>query len=60
MDTTNRRRFLARMGAAAVVGGAVATQAEAGTPTPLTKEIIPGSPYPTFSRAAKYGQIVYV
>ncbi len=48
------------MGAAAAVGGAVATRAEAGTPTPLSKQIVPGSPYPTFSRAVKCGPMVYV
>jgi reactive intermediate/imine deaminase len=48
------------MGAAVAVGGAVATRAEAGIPTPLTKEVVPGSPYPTFSRAVKCGQMVYV
>ena len=60
METANRRSFLTSIGAAAALGGAVATRVEAGTPMALTKEIVPGSPYPTFSRAAKYGQIVYV
>lgn len=60
MDTADRRAFLARMGAAAVVGGAVASRVEAGEAAPLKKEIVPGSPYPTFSRAVKCGGMVHV
>ncbi|HUU82614.1 MAG TPA: RidA family protein [Phycisphaerae bacterium] len=60
MDTAGRRAFLARVGAAAVVGGAVATRVEAGEPLAAKKEVVPGSPYPTFSRAIKCGGLVYV
>jgi len=76
MSTTDRRAFLAHLGGAAVAGGALAgpavafTTASAATTAapdeplqpaePLSKEIVPGSPYPTFSRAVRCGGMVYV
>jgi 2-iminobutanoate/2-iminopropanoate deaminase len=61
MATSDRRTFLTQAGAAAVLGGALATDAHAaGQTSKPEKEIIPGSPYPTFSRAVRFGDVVYV
>jgi len=61
MNVQNRRTFLTRTGLAALAGGAVASQADAHpNDVELKKEVIPGSPYPTFSRAVRCGQTVYV
>jgi reactive intermediate/imine deaminase len=69
MARQSRRQFIKGMGAAAVVGGALASAAPAvgeaspaqDKPQPSTKrEIIPGSPYPTFSRAVRLDRLVFV
>ena len=46
--------------AGAVVGGAAAGVSAAEAPQGVKKEVVPGSPYPTFSRAIKCGGMVYV
>jgi len=61
MTDSDRRAFFTRAGAAAMLGAAWAGQASADeTSAGPKKEIIPGSPYPTFSRAVRYGDVVYV
>ncbi len=62
MSDQDRRRFLTQLGAAALAGGAMTTVAAGAEPPPVPrkKEIIPGSPYPTFSRAVRCGGMVYV
>jgi len=66
MSTTDRRDFLAHLGGAAVAGGVLAAPAVAAAAStappgePLRKEVVPGSPYPTFSRAVRCGGVVYV
>jgi 2-iminobutanoate/2-iminopropanoate deaminase len=65
MKTEDRRTFIAHLGAAAVVGGALTAALNAQEkptergPEPK-KEIIPGSPSPAFSRAVRCGGMVYV
>lgn len=65
MNEEDRRTFITRLGAAALVGGALTAAAEAQEkpaergPEPK-KEIIPGSPSPAFSRAVRCGGVVYV
>jgi 2-iminobutanoate/2-iminopropanoate deaminase len=59
MDT--RRSFITHVGAAAVVGSALAESAGATEAEgPPKKEVIAGSPYPTFSRAVRCGHTIYV
>ena len=69
MARQSRRQFIKGMGAAAVAGGALASAAPVAAenspaqdkPQPATKrEIIPGSPYPTFSRAVRLDRLVFV
>jgi 2-iminobutanoate/2-iminopropanoate deaminase len=65
MNSEDRRTFIARLGAAALVGGALTTAVDAQEKPAdrgpeLKKEIIPGSPSPAFSRAVRCGGVVYV
>jgi reactive intermediate/imine deaminase len=56
-----RRSFITHVGAAAIVGSTLADQAKAtDTAGPPKKEVVPGSPYPTFSRAVRCGHMIYV
>lgn len=65
MNHEDRRSFIAHLGAAAIVGGALTAAVDAQekppthTPDPK-KEIVPGSPSPAFSRAVRCGGMVYV
>lgn len=63
-DTT-RRDFISSSGKIALATGAAAalaggSTARADEPKPLRREIVPGSPTPSYSRAVKLGQLVYV
>ena len=63
MEQTSRRDFVSGAGAAALIGGAAMTAG--AQPTVMTtggegKQIIPGSPYATFSRAVRLGKLVFV
>jgi 2-iminobutanoate/2-iminopropanoate deaminase len=65
MNSEDRRTFITRLGAAALAGGALtaavsAQEKPAERPPEPKREIIPGSPSPAFSRAVRYGGIVYV
>jgi len=61
MESDSRRSFLAGLGVAAVASTTFSSSAEATEPTDqLSKQIVPGSPYPTFSRAVRCGGMVYV
>ena len=62
MADQDRRNFLTQCGTAALAGGAIAAVADGAEPPPASpgKEIVPGSPYPTFSRAVRCGGMVYV
>ncbi|HVP10017.1 MAG TPA: RidA family protein [Phycisphaerae bacterium] len=65
MNPEDRRTFIARLGAAALAGGALTSALNAQEkpvehgPEPK-KEIVPGSPSPAFSRAVRCGGMVYV
>ena len=62
MEQTSRRDFVSGAGAAALIGGAAMTAA--AQPSVMTtgdgKQIIPGSPYATFSRAVRLDKLVFV
>ncbi len=70
MNRPTRRDFVRKMGAAAVAGAALAPAASAAEPTqtappPATqrgskRRVVPGSPYPTFSRAVALGDLVFI
>jgi 2-iminobutanoate/2-iminopropanoate deaminase len=65
VNTEDRRTFIAHVGAAALIGGALTAAADAQEkpaehgPEPK-KEIVPGSPSPAFSRAVRCAGMVYV
>ncbi len=72
----SRRQFVAAAGAAAVLGGAASPSAHARTHAggrghagsqaqqpaagKAGRQVIPGSPYPTFSRAVRLDRLVFV
>lgn len=68
METYNRRGFMRHSSVAALVGGTVIGGAVVGTTSSRanaaagnsTRRVVPGSPYPTFSRAVIAGDLVYV
>jgi reactive intermediate/imine deaminase len=64
MEHRTRREFVTAAGAAAVLGGAAGANAAAQTQPSQEgktgKQIIPGSPYPTFSRAVRLDRLVFV
>jgi 2-iminobutanoate/2-iminopropanoate deaminase len=65
MSTEDRRAFIAQLGVAALVGGALTAAANAQEKSTQRspeqkKEILPGSPSPAFSRAVRCGGVVYV
>jgi 2-iminobutanoate/2-iminopropanoate deaminase len=67
MATQNRRDFFRGLGLAALLGGAGGggAMAAASSESPSSqvipkREIVPGSPYATFSRATRCGHLVYV
>jgi 2-iminobutanoate/2-iminopropanoate deaminase len=65
MNPEDRRTFIAHLGAAALVGGALtaalnAQEKPAERGAEPKKEIVPGSPSPAFSRAVRCGVTVYV
>ena len=71
MNQSSRRDFIKKAGTLAAVGagttlGAASVQAkQSPTPAnmPLTtagRQIIPGSPYPTFSRAVRLDRLIFV
>lgn len=56
-----RRSFITHVGAAAIVGSTLSDPVEASETAGVPKkEIIAGSPYPTFSRAVRCGHMIYV
>lgn len=61
MASESRRSFLAGVGAAAVAGGVLAPEVLALEPGDDAKrEIIGGSPIAVFSRAVRFGRLVWV
>ena len=62
MDSHSRRQFVGGLGAAALVGSTAGTSlAIAGDdPEQPGKQVVPGSPYPTFSRAVRIDRLVFV
>ena len=66
MPESSRRRFLKNLGTVAVVGGGAAlaaaqTQTQTSAPPARPgRQVIPGSPYPTFSRAVRFDHVVFV
>ena len=62
MDSHSRRQFVGGLGAAALVGATAGTSlAVAGNdPERPGKQVVPGSPYPTFSRAVRIDRLVFV
>lgn len=66
MAAGSRRQFLEGVGLAAVAaGGAGLARGQAAEPPKRTRaasgrEVIPGSPYPTFSRAVRLDRLVFV
>lgn len=60
MNADSRRSFCTRLGAAALLGAAPAAGAAASSSDDAGRSVVPGSPYPTFSRAVRYGKLVFV
>ncbi len=61
MGSESRRSFLAGVGVAAVAGGVLAPEVQAFEPEGDAKrETIGGSPIATFSRAVRFGRMVWV
>lgn len=63
MEQTSRRDFVSGAGAAALIGGAAVTagaQPSVMPPVGDGKQIVPGSPYATFSRAVRLDRLVFV
>ncbi|MCG3128814.1 MAG: putative aminoacrylate peracid reductase RutC [Phycisphaerae bacterium] len=69
MSADSRRSFCTQLGITALLGGVparaarAAPLASASEPLPgeePVRSIVPGSPYPTFSRAVRYGKLVFV
>lgn len=60
MNNSSRRRFLAQSSAAVAVGATAASVLGHGEIASPKKRVVPGSPYPTFSRAVEFGGVVHV
>ena len=61
MASESRRSFLAGVGAAAVAGGVLAPEVQAFEPgADAKREVIGGSPIAMFSRAVRFGRMVWV
>lgn len=63
MEHSSRRDFVASAGAAVLIGGAAMTSSAQPSAMPAAgkgKQVIPGSPYATFSRAVRLDKLVFV
>ncbi len=61
MASESRRSFLAGVGAAAVAGGVLAPEVQAFEPgADAKRDVIGGSPIAVFSRAVRFGRMVWV
>lgn len=62
MESHSRRQFVGGLGAAALVGASAGSNLAfaADDPEQPRKQVVSGSPYPTFSRAVRFDRMVFV
>ena len=65
MSQSSRREFIGKVGTVLAAGAGASLPAQAApqqaTPLPAAgRQVIPGSPYPTFSRAVRLDRLVFV